>query len=51
MITHDGGSRTYTILGDQGGHLLWNGCFIKLHVSKARRLPRIRFEAVESPGA
>ena len=50
VISHDGGSKTYTVLGEQGGQYLRNGRFIKLIVTKARKLLHVTFGPIHSAG-
>ena len=50
VFSHDGGSKAYTVLGDQGGHYLRNGRFIKLRLKKARKLLHVTFGPVHSAG-
>ena len=50
VISHDGGSKTYTVLGEQGGQYLCNGRYIKLRVTKARKLLHVTFNPLCSVG-
>ena len=50
VISQDGGSNTYTVLGDQGGQYLRNGRFKKLRVTKAKKLLHVTFGPLHSAG-
>ena len=50
VISHDGGSKTYTVVGDNSGSYLRNGRYIKLRVSKARKLHHVTFRPLCSTG-
>ena len=50
VICHDGGSNTYSVVGESGGTYLRNGRYIKLRVSKARKLHHVTFSPLCSTG-
>ena len=50
VISHDGGSLTYSVIGDEGGTYLRNGRFIKLRLSKARKICHVTFDSCTSGG-
>ena len=43
VISHDGGSLTYSVMGETGGTYLRNGRYIKLRISKARKVHHVTF--------
>ena len=45
VISHDGGSLTYRIEGEEGGSYLRNGRFVKLRLSKAKAICHVTFES------